>query len=316
MDVIWLSVLGLVLCGWFVLDGFAVGLGVLHAWIGRDDRERRTLLAGVGPFFLGGEVWLVVAAGVLIAAFPALEVEVFTAFRPLIVLLLIAWAVRSASWWMRSRREDEGWRRGWDAGITAGSIGFAATWGMLLANLARGVPSETPSVLALFDPLASLGAVTVVLLLAVHGATFASIRVRGETAERARTAARVMAPLAFLAFAGTAMWVVYAEGVAAEGGAAAIVLCAVGAVAVGAVWPLHRMRTPAAFAASAVAAAALPLSVGVAHSGALLGHAASVDVLTRLAPMVLPVLFLALSTQVFVWWIFRRRVGPGTVRFF
>ncbi|MFD0800701.1 cytochrome d ubiquinol oxidase subunit II, partial [Streptomonospora algeriensis] len=203
MDVIWLSVLGLLLGGWFILDGFAVGVGMVQTWIGRDDSERRTLLAGVGPFFLGSEVWLVAAAGVLIAAFPTLEEQVFTAFRPLLVLLLVSWALRSASWWMRSRRENEGWRRGWDTGMAVGSVGFAATWGMLLANLARGVPASTPGTVALFDPFAALGAASVVLLLALHGATFASIRVRGELARRARSAAAAISPAAAAVLLGT-----------------------------------------------------------------------------------------------------------------
>ncbi|MFJ9584804.1 cytochrome d ubiquinol oxidase subunit II [Streptomyces acidicola] len=317
MDVIWLSVLGLMLGGWFVLDGFTLGTGMLLTRLGRDDGERRVVLAGVGPFFLAGEVWLVVAAGVLISAFPELENELFTAFRPLLVLLLVCWVVRSASLWFRARRTDTAWRRCWEGALAVAGAGFAASWGLVLGNLAQGIPAHGThvSTLSLFNPFALLCAVTLVALLALHGAAFIAARVEDGPAARASAlTARLAVPAAGLLVMTAAAGFVTADGVDSPG--AALAVLAVGAAATAVAGTLAKNGSASALCATAVAATAPVLAVGFGAATALADLAAPADVLDRLTPLALPAIGVVLVLQAWVLWLFRHRVNDRSVAFF
>ncbi|WP_406728627.1 cytochrome d ubiquinol oxidase subunit II [Streptomyces sp. GD-15H] len=318
MDVLWLCVLGLMLGGWFVLDGFVIGSGLLLRRLGRTPGERRTVLAAVGPYFLAGEVWLVVSAGVLITAYPELEKSTFTAFRPVVVVLVCCWALRSASMWFRARRPDESWRRRWELLLAVSSAGFAASWGLFLGNLAQGLPETSGQVSSgtLFGLVPVLCAAAVPMLLAVHGAAFTAARTTGELSRRAAAEAkRLVVPVLVLLGAAVAAGVPLADGVTAPW--AAVTVAAAGAAAVACAGPLlGRGSTAAGFALTAFAVTTPLLSVGAGTAPSLTGLAAPAGVLDSLSVLLLPALAVVVLVQMWVLWLFRHRVDKRTIAFF
>ncbi|MDG4820749.1 cytochrome d ubiquinol oxidase subunit II [Asanoa sp. WMMD1127] len=321
MDVLWLLVLGLFLVGWFVLDGFDLGLGATLPLVGRDGYERRAVISAMGPFFLANEVWLVVTAGLLVGAFPRFESDLLRAFYPLVIALLVAWLARDAAIWFRSRLTRPGWRRTWDAVLTGASVLFAVAWGVLFGNLLQGLPAggPWPSLLSLVDPFALIAGVTVALVLAAHGATFTAMRLTGPPAERAVAVARRLAlpAAAALVLAAVAGAIQPAVRAAVTGAVPALLLVLVGAGALVAGWWLvGRGRHRPAFLATCLAAAAPPLAVGFAVADRILVGVADAASLERLNGLALPILPVLLLAQVWLWWQFRRRVTAESVVFF
>ncbi|WP_344272140.1 cytochrome d ubiquinol oxidase subunit II [Actinomadura napierensis] len=161
--------------GYLVLAGADVGVGMLLPWLGRDQRERRVVIASFAPFFLGNEVWLVASAGLVAGAFPGLEHRLLEELYPLVVVLLIGWVVRDMGLWLRGRVDASGWRAACDGAVVAGSWALALGWASLLGSLMGGGGLNVGSVLGL--PLAAV--------FAWHGAGFARLRLAGELAVRA-----------------------------------------------------------------------------------------------------------------------------------
>ncbi|MEU9834040.1 cytochrome d ubiquinol oxidase subunit II [Streptosporangium sp. NPDC048047] len=170
MDILWLGVLALLLIGYFALEGFDIGLGLLLPVLGRTPRDRDRIVAAMAPFVLANEVWLVAVAGVLFGAFPAAEGEALFGLYPLVVSLLLSWIVRDAGLWFRRRLDGPAWRAAWDWAIFAGSAGLALSWGMALAAMAGGLSGPAIG-------LPGIGAgLLVAAAFAFHGWTFASWR--------------------------------------------------------------------------------------------------------------------------------------------
>lgn len=147
MDLVWLGLLGLLLAGWSVLDGGNLGLGRSLRRIGRTGPERRLLLTAIGPFLLGGEVWLVAAAGLLIGAFPALEKDLLYAYYPLVVTLVVAWVLRDIGVWFRSRRPSAAWQRGGNASSWSRAPCSRSPGARCWATWRRGCPRPDDRVL-------------------------------------------------------------------------------------------------------------------------------------------------------------------------
>ncbi|GII77284.1 hypothetical protein Sru01_22660 [Sphaerisporangium rufum] len=180
MEIIWLAVLAVLLVGYFALEGFDIGLGMMLPALARA-RERAgepgtrqdhrdLLVAGMAPFVLANEVWLVALAGTLVGAFPALEGPLLGGLYPLVVALLVAWILRDAGLWFRRRIDGPGWRACWDAVLCAGSWGLALTWGAILAAVVRGLPAQP------FDLAGLLGGAVVAAVFTLHGRAFAAWR--------------------------------------------------------------------------------------------------------------------------------------------
>jgi cytochrome bd-type quinol oxidase subunit 2 len=161
--------------GYLVLAGADVGVGMLLPWLGRDQRERRVVIASFAPFFLGNEVWLVASVGLVAGAFPGLEHRLLEELYPLVVVLVIGWVVRDTGLWLRGRVDAAGWRTVCDGAVVAGSWALGLAWASLLGSLAGGGGLNAGSVLGL--PL--------VVLFAWHGAGFARLRLTGGAAARA-----------------------------------------------------------------------------------------------------------------------------------
>ncbi|MEU2560261.1 cytochrome d ubiquinol oxidase subunit II [Streptomyces longispororuber] len=170
MDVLATALLALFTAGYLVLAGADIGVGMLLPWLGRDQDERRTVLAAIGPFFLGNEVWLVATAGVMAGAFPGLEHTLLYEHRGAFVLLLLGWVVRDAGLWWRGRVDAVAWRTGCDTMTVAGSWALALALGAVFGEVLAGTPLPAPVMAG---------------LLALHGGGFAKWRLTGAPLGRA-----------------------------------------------------------------------------------------------------------------------------------
>ncbi|MFC8598304.1 cytochrome d ubiquinol oxidase subunit II [Isoptericola sp. NPDC057191] len=322
----WGLLLTVLLAGWAVLDGAVQGgVPLVRALGGRDDPRRRVVLATVAPLLLLGEVWLVAAAGVLLAAFGHVETLLWSAGYPLVVALLVAWVVRDAALWLRSRLAAPGWRTRWDAVAQVASLALPAAFGALTgvawvelsavgAQAAHG--SGAAQALAVGLPLVT--AALAVAAARVHGGLVVAARapetIAVDARRRVRRALVPAAALATLAALG-------ALAVAALGTAsalvAAVLLIAASGLALAARFDLDRgVRSSGAVRWSGPVLAVAP----VAATSAVVGPAA---VVLAAAPAVLhgltwPVLgaFAAvLVAQAVSWRVLLRPLGPRTVVF-
>lgn len=323
MDVIWLSLIGLMLGGWFVIDGANLGIGMSLRRIGRTGPERRMLLTAMGPFMLAGEVWLIAAAGLLIGAYPGLEKDLLHAYYPLFVAILAAWILRDLGVWFRSRRPSVRWRGTWERVIVVASGVVAFAWGMVLGNVVQGVPrGDRPGLGTLVGPYSLLWGAIVVAVFGTHGAVFAALRMPDGRRERAAAVARRFA-VAAAALLGAAVILTpaltfsrsFSIELAQPVPALILQVIAVTAVTFGARL-VGRERDGRAYACTAVAALAPLVAVGVAVSPRLLEGAAGAHTLDLLAVVALPVLPVVILVQAWLWWLFRQRVDARSAVFF
>ena len=213
LDLFWFLLIAVLWAGYFLLEGFDFGVGMLLPFLPRGEEDRRAMLQTIGPVWDGNEVWLVVAGGATFAAFPAWYATMFSGFYVALLLVLCFLIIRVVSFEWRSKSETPGWRSVWTWANTIGSAGAALVWGVGLANLVYGVPIDSGGDYAgdfwdLFSPYTVFAGAAVALLFAFHGATFLTLRVHGELHARARRAARMLAVPAVLIVAALLVWTV------------------------------------------------------------------------------------------------------------
>ena len=205
LQTLWFVLIAVLWAGYFLLEGFDFGVGMLLPFVPRDDEERSTALRTIGPVWDGNEVWLVVAGGATFAAFPAWYATMFSGFYLALLLILFFLIVRVVSFEWRSKSETPGWRATWTWANTIGSFGASLLWGIGLSSLLYGIPIEsdgdfTGNVLDLFSLYTVFAGIAVVALFAFHGATYLTLRTQGDLHERSEAAARTLAiPAAILA---------------------------------------------------------------------------------------------------------------------
>src|SRR3954447_5182883 len=195
---IWFVLIAVLWSGYFLLEGFDFGVGMLLAVLPRDEAERGTMFESIGPVWDGNEVWLVIAAGATFAAFPPWYATMFSAFYLALLLILVLLIVRVLSFEWREKSDDPRWRTTWRWANTVGSIGAPFIWGVALANLVHGVPLNSSgdysgNILDLFSAYTVVAGIAVVALFALHGATFLALRTRGDLRARAAAANRRLA---------------------------------------------------------------------------------------------------------------------------
>lgn len=183
MDIhaIWFVLLGVLLAGYAVLDGFDLGVGILHM-LARTDHERRLFINSIGPIWDGNEVWLIVFGGALFAAFPNAYASVFSGFYLAFMLLLFALIFRAVSIEFRSKMKSAGWRRVWDFGFFASSLLASLLFGVAVGNGLIGVSMDaegnfTGGLLELLNPFSLLAGLIAVALFAMHGAMYLFLKV-------------------------------------------------------------------------------------------------------------------------------------------
>jgi len=313
MTAVWAVLLVGSLAGWAVLDGMNQGLGATLRRVGRTPGERRTVLTALGPFLLAGEVWLIAAAGVLVAGFPALERDLWFVAYPLVVALLASWVLRDAGVWLRSRRPGALWRAGWERVIVVASVTLPLAAGALLGGALVWLPPQ-PSVAAraVVPMLAGLSAVGVTRVL---GSTFVATRTSGDLRERAARTARRALPWSAGLLAATAL--AYVVLVPADGPVTAVlpplVVAAGSGSALVARPALDDGRLHRALLALVVGGALPVVAAAVALAPRLVATASPAPDLGLVLLACAPVL---LAAQAWVWRTFRHPVGPGDAVFY
>ncbi|MQA83715.1 MAG: cytochrome d ubiquinol oxidase subunit II [Streptosporangiales bacterium] len=336
METLWLALLGTFFAGYFVLGGYDYGVGMLLPVVGRDDRERRQVLNALGPFFLGNEVWLIAAAGVLFGAFPLLEGRLLSGLYPFVVTILVGLVVGNAAVQLRSRHSGAAGRRFWDGLVVAGGLVPALAWGAAVGAWLRGVPVDAGGHVVfgltdLVNPVVAAWAAAVAALFTAHGAAFLALRLPGEFAERAREHARRLTVLA-----GAAVVLAMAVSVASPRvrSVADPLLAAPLAVVVVALLAAARNRLAArrpgwAFAGTSVAAAGPLLLVAAAlhpyllvssvgESANLTAGQAAADpaTLALLGAFAIPLVPVIAAYQFWSWWAFRGRLDGRSLTYF
>jgi cytochrome d ubiquinol oxidase subunit II len=210
---LWFCLIAVLWGGYFVLEGFDLGVGMLLPFVPRDEGERNAMFESIGPVWDGNEVWLVVAGAGIFAAFPAWYGTMFSAFYLAFLLILFFLIIRVVSFEWRGKSEDPRWRRVWMWANTIGSIGIALVWGIGFSNLLHGLPLDTQGNYTggfsnLFTGYTVLGGTALVLVLAFHGANYLTIRTTGELCESAQSAALRLAVPAVAAGGGFLIWTV------------------------------------------------------------------------------------------------------------
>jgi len=188
LRIVWYLLIGVLLTGYAILDGFDLGVGVLFPFIAKDERDRRTLLQAIGPVWDGNEVWLLTGGGAIFAAFPHVYATVFSGFYLALMLVIFALIFRAVS--MEFRR-DARWRKFWDGAFAVGSFLPALLYGVAMGNLARGIPLDanmnfTGNFFTLLNPYALLIGLLGLAMFVVQGATYTIQKTEGDLQARAR----------------------------------------------------------------------------------------------------------------------------------
>ena len=194
LPTLWFLLIAVLWMGYFFLEGFDFGVGILLPFLGRDDLDRRVLLNTIGPHWDGNEVWLLVAGGAMFAAFPEWYATVFSGFYLALFLILVALIFRAVAFEFRGKVEDPRWRSAWDWAIFFGSLVPALLWGVAFADFLHGVPLNaqhefTGNFFDLVGPYALFGGVMSLTLFTLHGALFLVLKTDGAMRIRARLAA-------------------------------------------------------------------------------------------------------------------------------
>jgi cytochrome d ubiquinol oxidase subunit II len=200
LQTLWFMLIAILWIGFYFLEGFDFGVGMLLPFLGKKDEERRAIINTIGSVWDGNEVWLLTAGGATFAAFPHWYATMFSGFYLPLFLLLVGLILRGISFEYRSKDSNPAWRNRFDWMIAIGSFLAALLLGTAFANLAKGVPIDANmnyvspnglvTTLALLNPYGLLGGLTTVTVFLLHGANFLTLKLEGELRERARALSR------------------------------------------------------------------------------------------------------------------------------
>jgi cytochrome d ubiquinol oxidase subunit II len=320
----WFVVITVLWTGFFILEGFDFGVGMLHGVLGRDDAGRRAAINTIGPLWDGNEVWLIVAGAAIFAAFPGWYATMFSGFYLALVLLLASLMVRGVSFEYRGKRDALRWRRTWDGLLTAGSLLAPLLVGVALGDLLQGLPINshqeyTGSFWNLLQPYGVFTGVTFVLICLLSGATFLCLKTTDDMRESAWRVARRVAPVTGAAVVGFVIWthVIHTTAFFIN----PVELLAILAV-IAAVWLVYDHREGFAFAATTVTMAACIVTIFTGlYPNVMVSSTSAADNLTvhntasgaySLKVMtVVVIIFLpfVLAYQTWTYYVFRRRVS-------
>ena len=330
---VWFLLIAFFFVGYFVLEGFDFGVGMLMPLLGRHpdpetgEKRRRAVLNTIGPVWDGNEVWLITAGGALFAAFPEWYATLFSGFYLPLLLILVALILRICAIEWRGKIDDPVWRRRCDIGIGIGSWVPAVLWGVAFANIVRGVAIDankkvTAGFFDLINPYAVLGGVTMAAVFALHGAVFIALKTSGDVHEDAvKMAVRLSVPAALIGGA-FALWTQLAYGKTWTW-----VLVAVAAVALLLVVALTaKVREGWAFVFTCIAIVAvvvllfaslfpnvMPSSTDAAFDLTIANASSSpytLTVMTWAAAFAAPVV---IGYQEWTYWVFRQRISSAQI---
>jgi len=320
---VWFAVIALLWTGYFFLEGFDFGVGILTRLLARDRRERRVLINTIGPVWDGNEVWLLSAAGATFAAFPDWYATLFSGFYLPLLLILCCLIVRGVAFEYRVKRPGESWQRRWELALFVCSLLPAFLWGVAFGNIVHGVPvgrdkNYTGDLLDLLGPYALLGGLVTLTLFTFHGAVFTALKTVGDLRVRARRLATLLGLAALASAVLFLTWTQLDTGDGKSLPAAAVALAALlAAVLVNATG-----REGWAFALSGVAVAATTATLFLALFPDVMPSSLDPDwsltaanassspytltIMTWCAGIATP---LVLLYQGWTYWVFRKRIG-------
>ncbi len=331
LNTVWFALIGVLFTGFFFLEGFDYGVGILLPWVARTDAERRMVVNTIGPVWDGNEVWMITAGGAMFAAFPHWYATLFSGFYLPLVLMLLALIARGVAFEFRSKVEDPRWRATWDWAIFGGSLVPALLWGVATANLIRGVPIDASKTYVggffnLLNPYALVGGLAAVAVFTLHGATFLTLKLGGGLEGRARAAAgRVWPPAVALCLLFGVLGYFQTEGFGHLGVNPGVVPLTAVSCLLAVRWCVANRQDGWAFVLTAltvVAASATlfttlfprvmvssldPAWSLTVHNAASSPH--TLKLMTIVAVALVPVV---LTYQAWTYWVFRHRVTPNT----
>ncbi|MBR5319365.1 MAG: cytochrome d ubiquinol oxidase subunit II [Peptococcaceae bacterium] len=333
LNVLWFILIGVLFAGFFILEGFDYGVGILLPFAGKNDTERRVILNTIGPFWDGNEVWLLTAGGAIFAAFPNWYATLFSGFYLAFFLILFGLIVRGVAIDFRSKLDNPTWRKTWDGLFFIGSLLPALLFGVAVSNFLTGVPIDANmefvgNLFTLITPYTLLGGIVFVLVFAFHGSLFLSLKSGVEELNARVKGYSVKIGLAMLAV--TVAWVICGalitgilNSVIAIVAVALAALCLIIAVALQ--W---KGRSGLAFVASVVAILCVTVMVFAAMFPNVListlnplwsltiynasSSPYTLKIMTIVAVTLVPIV---LCYQAWSFWIFRKRVTKNDLHY-
>jgi cytochrome d ubiquinol oxidase subunit II len=331
LNTLWFVLVAVLFVGFFVLEGFDFGVGMLLPFLGRDDTERRRIINTIGPVWDGNEVWILTAGGAIFAAFPHWYATLFSGLYLALFLMLVAMIVRGVAFEFRSKDRHPSWRATWDWMIFAGSAVPAVLWGVAFANLLEGVPIDASKqyvggFLDLLSPYTLIAGLMSLTVFLTHGAIYLHLKSTDPIKARAMQAIRTVGPAATvmiaLAIAGTYLWTDVLARLGLNPGLVPIL--ALGAMlAAGAL--VHRDRMGWAFLMTCLAIALSTATVFLSlyprvmvsslnAEWSLTIYSASSTPYTLKVMSIVAFVFvpIVVAYQAWTYWVFRQRVGADT----
>jgi len=323
LTTVWFTLIAVLWIGYFTLEGFDFGVGMLLPVLARNDRERRMMINTIGPHWDGNEVWVLTAGGATFAAFPEWYATLFSGFYLPLLLILVALIVRNLAFEYRHQRPEKAWKDRWDLAIIVGSFLPAILWGVAFANIVRGVPIDetkdfTGNLFTLLNPFGLLGGVVTLLLFLTHGAMFVALKTDGDIRLRARA---LSVQLGLGAAVAAVVFLIWAQIETGNVGSAVFYVLAALAL-VGGIFMARAGREGwgfiGTFAAIALAVAGLfvglfpdvmPSTTDAAYSLTTTNASATdytLKVMTIVAAIFVPIV---LAYQAWTYWVFRRRIS-------
>ncbi|MFD3991753.1 cytochrome d ubiquinol oxidase subunit II [Streptomyces sp. NPDC058583] len=320
---VWFVLIAVLWIGYFFLEGFDFGVGILTKLLARDRPEKRVLINTIGPVWDGNEVWLLTAGGATFAAFPEWYATLFSGFYLPLLIILVCLIIRGVAFEYRAKRTEEHWQRNWEQAIFWTSLIPAFLWGVAFANIVRGVKIDADmefvgSFWDLLNPYALLGGVVTLTLFTFHGAVFVSLKTVGDIRTRARALALKLGLVTAVAALGFLIWTQLDTG---DSWSLAAMLIAVVAL-VGAIVAIKVGREGWSFALSGVTITAavamlflalfpdvMPSSLNPEWSLTVTNASSSpytLKIMTWCAAIATP---LVLLYQSWTYWVFRKRIG-------
>lgn len=320
---VWFVLIAVLWIGYFFLEGFDFGIGVLTKLLARDRTERRVLINTIGPVWDGNEVWLLTAGGATFAAFPEWYATLFSGFYLPLLLILVCLIVRGVAFEYRHKRKEERWQTNWEHAIFWTSLLPAFLWGVAFGNIVRGVKIDAHKEYVggfadLLNPYALLGGVVTLLLFTFHGAVFAALKTMGDIRTRARALAVRLGLLTVVPATGFLLWTQALRG---DGKSLVALVVAVPALA-GAVMAVKAGREGWSFGFSGVTIATavamlflalfpnvMPSSLDSAWNLTVTNASSSpytLKIMTWCAAVAAPLVMLY---QGWTYWVFRKRIG-------
>lgn len=327
LNTLWFALIAVLWLGYFFLEGFDFGVGLLLPFLGRDNLDRRVLINTIGPVWDGNEVWLLVAGGATFAAFPGWYATLFSGFYLPLFLVLAALIARGVAFEFRGKHSGERWTATWDWAIVIGSAVPALLWGVAWANIVRGVPIDrsgeyTGGFFNLLNPYALLGGLLSLSLFALHGAVFLTLKTKGDLTERARRVAQRLALPTFGLLAAFLTWTWVNSRSNGDGIVPGVVPIAALGAALVAGWLLREHLDGWAFAATGLAIVltfatlflnlyprVMPSSTDPAFDLTIFNASSTsytLGIMTIVAAIFTPVVLLY---QAWTYWVFRARVS-------